>query len=622
MGQWKDWKRILQYNKKVLIGFELIYKLIMTVILIPIVFFLLDVTMNVAGYRYLTAENVFRFLKHPLLWIYILACVLIGTFLALIDAVAVIYITDESYHGYKTDLFRTARAVGRFLLHMKQRKQLCIFITFPLLGLLYILPVLPFVISRLSLPGFILRRLAEKEILICLLLLLVFAMLFCFFTDRFRLHSMVLEQCSGCEARHRARKLAKGRTLTATVGLILFELMTFFVYAVIVFVLVLILMLLTGLPSGFPGGMPRTPVLIVFTISLIVFADSGIPAGFLCLGSEYYAAKREKSEAIVSHPYLRDRAEERLLKSKYQKKDRKQILGHRRNLVRLAEVGIVLISVMLSGIYLYESRRGLFNPKIEYVRAMEITAHRGASRRYPENTMPAFEGAIKEKANWIELDVHLSKDGQVFVMHDSNFQRTTGVNAYAWEKTYEEILQLDAGKWFSKEFVGTKIPLLSEVIELAKKHDIRLNVEIKPSKYEKGLEKKVVELLKDENFLENAVITSQSYGALRKIKAADEETKTVYVMSYAYGKINRLKLADAFSIRSTSVHGGIVSTVHNAGKEIYAWTVNSSYAMDEMIHQNVDNIITDNVPLAERRIAQHKSGDLLSDFIRIVNDLI
>lgn len=227
MGQWKDWKRILQYNKKVLIGFELIYKLIMTVILIPIVFFLLDVTMNVAGYRYLTAENVFRFLKHPLLWIYILACVLIGTFLALIDAVAVIYITDESYHGYKTDLFRTARAVGRFLLHMKQRKQLGIFITFPLLGLLYILPVLPFLISRLSLPGFILRRLAEKEILICLLLLLVFAMLFCFFTDRFRLHSMVLEQCSGCEARHRARKLAKGRTLTATVGLILFELMTF-----------------------------------------------------------------------------------------------------------------------------------------------------------------------------------------------------------------------------------------------------------------------------------------------------------------------------------------------------------------------------------------------------------
>lgn len=72
---------------------------------------------------------------------------------------------------------------------------------------------------------------------------------------------------------------------------------------------------------------------------------------------------------------------------------------------------------------------GRINPEIEYVRTMQVTAHRGASVFYPENTMVAFEGARDMGAEWIELDVQQSRDGQIIVIHDTNFKRTTGVDA-------------------------------------------------------------------------------------------------------------------------------------------------------------------------------------------------
>ena len=145
---------------------------------------------------------------------------------------------------------------------------------------------------------------------------------------------------------------------------------------------------------------------------------------------------------------------------------------------------------------------------------MEVTAHRGASRFFPENTMAAFQGALEAGADWIELDVHESKDGQIFVMHDKSFKRTTGVNALAWTLTYDEIAELDAGSFFSKNFEGERIPLLSEAIEFAIENDIRLNIEIKPSSGEPDLEERLVDLILDYAVVDGKSITFHLIGGL------------------------------------------------------------------------------------------------------------
>ena len=104
----------------------------------------------------------------------------------------------------------------------------------------------------------------------------------------------------------------------------------------------------------------------------------------------------------------------------------------------------------------------------------------GGLQQRPENTMAAFQKAIDDMADYIELDVQLTSDGEVIVMHDSNAYRTTGVDENIVNMTYKEVRRLDAGSWYSDEYKGEKVPGLREVLELAQ-GKIKLNIELKPA---------------------------------------------------------------------------------------------------------------------------------------------
>lgn len=241
--------------------------------------------------------------------------------------------------------------------------------------------------------------------------------------------------------------------------------------------------------------------------------------------SVFYGHKEDRQEEIVHGGADR-----------YQEKEK-------RRKIRYAAEGVILLgAVICCCFYLY----GIYNHKvsvqIEYVRTMEVTAHRGASARYPENTMAAFEGAKELGADWIELDVQQSRDGQIFVMHDTNFIRTAGVDRNTWEMNYDEIRTLDVGSFFSSRFAGERVPLLSEVIAFAKENGIKLNIEMKPTGHEHEFEQKVAEIIATEKFADQCVVTSQvgsveiktiyCFGLHRILRVQDQKTEeTVYVMA-------------------------------------------------------------------------------------------
>ena len=108
-----------------------------------------------------------------------------------------------------------------------------------------------------------------------------------------------------------------------------------------------------------------------------------------------------------------------------------------------------------------------------------LAAHRGDKNRYPENTIPAFEAALRFGVDMIETDVHMTRDGQLIIMHDRNLKRTAGYDGFTNEMRLEEIRALDAGAWFSKEFAGTKVPTVAEFITLIKNTDVLINWELK-----------------------------------------------------------------------------------------------------------------------------------------------
>ena len=154
--------------------------------------------------------------------------------------------------------------------------------------------------------------------------------------------------------------------------------------------------------------------------------------------------------------------------------------------------------------------------------------------------------------------------------------------------------------------------------ELAKENNVRLNIEIKPTGHETDFEQSVVDLIREKNFEDYCVVTSQNYSVLERVKEYGEDIKTVYVMSLAYGNMNFFTAADAFSVESSNVTASLVSRVHNAGKEIYAWTVNTKNSINKMIDRNVDNIITDRVPLARQCIFDSDTSDLITEYVNFI----
>ncbi len=110
--------------------------------------------------------------------------------------------------------------------------------------------------------------------------------------------------------------------------------------------------------------------------------------------------------------------------------------------------------------------------------ARGLCAHRGAMTSHPENTVPAFQEAIRLGAHMIEFDVQLSKDGKLFILHDSKLDRTTNTEGKASEYTLAELKKLDAGSWKDAKFAGVKIPTLEETLEVMPRN-VWLNVHLK-----------------------------------------------------------------------------------------------------------------------------------------------
>lgn len=125
-------------------------------------------------------------------------------------------------------------------------------------------------------------------------------------------------------------------------------------------------------------------------------------------------------------------------------------------------------------------------------------AHRGASGHAPENTMAAFEKAFEMKADYIEIDVQMTKDGELIAIHDTTVNRTTNGTGSVGDYTLEEIQQLDAGSWFGQEFVGERIPTFEEIIDTYR-GKIGLLIELKSPELYPGVEEKVAEALMERN---------------------------------------------------------------------------------------------------------------------------
>ncbi len=571
MGKLRKATKLVFYNWKPLAGFEILYKLISVVFFVPLLLGAFHLAMKVGGYSYLTLENVLSFLVKPATLVLLAVILLLAAAYAMVDISAAVFVLDQSVQEKTVSLGQIVRFAVKNSIRIGRPQNILL--------VPVVLLLLPFVsiglasgfITTVSIPEFILDYIRANAVLSALFAAAVAALTAVAVRWLYAFFYFTLEGCSFRLARRKSAALGKGKRLRDFAELIAMQFVLALVYLAFLLILILAASLAGKLFSGIflLKWIGSTAVWLAVVLALSVIAALSVPLGYSCVGILYYRRKEETGEAVV-HPDAPKPRESRRF----------------RKLSRAAGIAAACVVALVSLTLGFLLATGRINPDIEYLRTMEITAHRGASAFYPENTMAAFEGARDMGADWIELDVQQSKDGQIFVAHDTNFIRTTGVNANAWELTYDEIAQLDAGSFFSPEYAGERMPLLSEAIRFAKDNGVRLNIELKPTGHETDFEKCVVDVIRDGGFEGSCVVTSQVYRVLENIKAYDDSVTTVYVMSLAYGDINQLAAADHFSVEAMNVTKSLVSRVHNAGKELYVWTVNTEESITEMIRHN------------------------------------
>ncbi len=603
MKKTKKVLNLINYNLKSLVAFEAIYKILSFTIFMPLFLNIFKLITKLTGYNYLTIENFLSFLINPVTIVLLIILLFLMMTFTFFDISTIIIILDASTQKKKiTVKDATILSIKKCknVFHLKN-----IFLVFLVLFLIPFLNigVSSSLIATIKIPEFIIDYIIKNNLLFTLVIVIYFFLLSLLLKSIYSFHYYILEDNSFSKALKNSKELSKKCHIKDLITLVIVQLCIVILYFIFLVLGILLIVLLSKIFENVIIKTLSTTIIWVFiAFTFIVFLLLATPISYATISVLYYYHKDKKKEKITHINIVNSKSKEH----KYFK--------------RIMFV-VSIIFIICAFFFTYGLYKGKYNLNIEMTRTLEVTAHRGASAFYPENTMSAFKGAKKLGADWIELDVQETKDQKVIVIHDTNFKRTTNVNKNTWEVNYNEVEKLDAGSFFDKKYKNEKIPLLEEVVKYAKDNNIKLNIEIKPTGHEKALEKETVDIIKKNNFQDSCVITSQVYDVLKKVKKYDKTVKTVYVMSLAYGDITSLKAADNFSIEAMSINRTLVKRVHKEGKELYAWTVNTKDSIRNMIDLNVDNIITDDISLAKEVIYSSKSSNIINEYIKVVDKL-
>jgi len=250
--------------------------------------------------------------------------------------------------------------------------------------------------------------------------------------------------------------------------------------------------------------------------------------------------------------------------------------------------------------------------------AVEITGHRGASADAPENTLAAFKLAWSQGVKCNELDVYISKDGKLVVSHDASTKRTTGVDKKIADSNWDELKDLDAGKWKDEKWAGEKLPLLGEMLATIPEGarcfiEVKTGPEIMPA---------LVKAIRDSGkTADQLVIISFNADSVAEAKRRLPELKAYYLASFKedketkkvtptvdelIAKAKQLK-ADGLDLSYNGpIDADFVRKVKDAGLELYVWTVDDLDVAKRLVEAGVDGITTNKPQWLEQQLKAAK----------------
>lgn len=291
-------------------------------------------------------------------------------------------------------------------------------------------------------------------------------------------------------------------------------------------------------------------------------------------------------------------------------------LKTRKPFVLVVSVPVVVAIISVAGVLLGM----LAVNRVGGVEQVEVIGHRGAAASRPENTMAAVEKAIEDGADWVEIDVQETADGEVIVVHDSDFMKAASVPLKVWDATMEDIAEIDIGSWFDPAYADQRAPLLRDVLATVKDRS-KLIIELKYYGHDVELENRVIALVEEAGMVEQIATMSLKYPAVQKMLQLRPDWRTGVLAATSIGDLAGLE-GDFVAVSASSLTTRLIRRAEAANKDVYVWTVNDTALMSRMISLGVSGLITDEPGLARDVITYHETLSTVERLLLRMGDAI
>ena len=240
--------------------------------------------------------------------------------------------------------------------------------------------------------------------------------------------------------------------------------------------------------------------------------------------------------------------------------------------------------------------------RIPFDNSIDVIGHRGAGGVAPENTRAAIERAISAGAQWVEIDVQETADGEVVVIHDSDLMKIAGADLKVWDATVDEITAVDIGSSFDPQFHDERVPTLREILNLCKGR-IGIIIELKSYGHGQMLEQRVIDLVEASGSVDEVQCMSLKAGVVAQLKKLRPDWRVGLLLSLAVGDVRSIE-ADFLAVNARFATSRMVQEAHEAHKLLYAWTLNDPVSISRMVGRGVDGVITDYPDMAKNVLVQ------------------
>lgn len=243
--------------------------------------------------------------------------------------------------------------------------------------------------------------------------------------------------------------------------------------------------------------------------------------------------------------------------------------------------------------------------RLQWKEEVMIMAHRGASKAAPENSLAAVRLAMEAGSDWVEIDVQETADGEVVVIHDSDFMKLARNKTKVWDARLSDLQSIDIGGSFGPSFQNERVPTLSEVLQLCQGKTGVL-IELKYYGHDQQLEQRVVDIVEKHGMSNEIMVMSLKPDGVRKMKRLRPTWKCGVLLSVSVGNIQKIE-ADFLAVNARFATRSLINKLHQAGKEIYVWTVDDPVSMSLLMNRGVDGLITNRPEVAKDVLKQRSN---------------